>query len=492
MEEIKTTADLIILVAECTAYDYKVELEERKPKSWLKSVSAFANTRGGSLFFGVDNDGVVRGLDDVQHVCEAISIHIRDRMDPLPDVEMIPLEVEDKKILQVKVHEGNYTPYYYVGDGQRVAYVRNGEESLPATAEEMVRLVLKGSNRTFDSLRTDCKTEDYSFALLASTFRERTQQDWDKKYLQSFGLVTKDGYLTNAGMLFTDYCELSQSRLYCTRWAGLEKDDALNDAEYKGNILLLLLEAMNFVKSSTRKGWEKLPDGRKNKPEYAERAVLEALVNHFIHRDYTVMGGEVHLDIYDDRLVITSPGGMYNGQKVQDLDIEEVSSDRRNPILADVMAQLDYMEKRGSGLKRICNETRSLESYKEDRKPKFKSSSSHFITTIYSMEYDPEVTKQSSSSNQVEGLSNVLSRDQVGTKLRLSRDQVEYLLTSMKQASPAAEIRKLMGMTNASKFKKHYLDTLLEMGVITMTQPDSPNSPKQRYVLTEEGRKLLE
>ena len=128
----------------------------------------------------------------------------------------------------------------------------------------------------------------------------------------------------------------------------------------------------------------------------------------------------------------------------------------------------------------------------EERKPKFKSSSSHFITTIYSMEYDPAVTKQSSSGNQVEGLSNVLSRDQVGTKLRLSRDQVEYLLTSMKQASPAAEIRKLMGMTNASKFKKHYLDTLLEMGVIKMTQPDSPNSPTQRYVLTEEGRKLLE
>ena len=66
---------------------------------------------------------------------------------------------------------------------------------------------------------------------------------------------------------------------------------------------------MNFVKSNTRKGWEKLPNGRKNKPEYAERAVLEAMVNHFIHRDYTVMGGEVHLDIYDDRLTVTSPGG---------------------------------------------------------------------------------------------------------------------------------------------------------------------------------------
>jgi ATP-dependent DNA helicase RecG len=78
------------LIAECTAYDFKLMLEEKKPKSWLKSVSAFANGSGGSLFFGIDNDGVVRGLDDVQHVCEVISSKIRDFMDPLPNVEMIP------------------------------------------------------------------------------------------------------------------------------------------------------------------------------------------------------------------------------------------------------------------------------------------------------------------------------------------------------------------------------------------------------------------
>ena len=125
-----------------------------------------------------------------------------------------------------------------------------------------------------------------------------------------------------------------------------------------------------------------------NKPEYAERAVLEAMVNHFIHRDYTVMGGEVHLDIYDDRIAVTSPGGMYSGQRVQDLALEEISSERRNPVLADVMAQLDLMEKRGSGLKRICYETKALESYKEDRKPVFKSSPSQFMTIIYSMQYE--------------------------------------------------------------------------------------------------------
>ena len=376
--------ELETLIAECTAYDYKVTLEEKKPKSWLKSVSAFANGSGGSLFFGVDNGGNVQGLDDVQHVCEAISSRIRDYMDPLPEVEMIPHIIADKlHILQLKVKTGSYTPYYNIGDGQRVAFVRVGDESMPASAEQMMRLVLKGSNKTYDSLHTDYKAEDYSFTILANSFKKRTNQEWDKKYLLSFGLVTSTGNLTNAGALFADDSPLSQSRLYCTRWDGKDKGDAINDAEFTGNVLMLLREAMNFVKSNTKRGWEKLPDGRKNKPEYAERAVLEAMVNPFIHRDYTVMGGEVHLDIYDNRLVVTSPGGMYNGMLIQNLDIADVSSERRNPILANVMAQLDYMEKRGSGLTRICNETKALNGYKDELMPMFKSTPTQFQTTIY-------------------------------------------------------------------------------------------------------------
>ena len=371
------------LIGECTAYDFKLMLEERKPKSWLKSVSAFANGLGGSLFFGIDDKGIVRGLDDVQHVCETISSKIRDYMDPLPEVEMIPHAEDGGDVLQLKVNAGSYTPYYYVGDGQRVAFVRIGDESLPATAEQMVRLVLKGTNKTFDSLHTDYRAEEYSFTILANTFKARTRQEWDKKYLLSFGLVTHKGNLTNAGALFADDCPLWQSRLYCTRWDGKEKGDAINDAEFPGNVLMLLREAMNFVRSNTKRGWEKLPNGRKNKPEYAERAVLEAMVNHFIHRDYTVMGGEVHLDIYDDRLVVTSPGGMYNGLLIQNLDIADVSSERRNPILANVMAQLDYMEKRGSGLTRICNETKSLEGYRDELKPVFKSTPTQFQTIIF-------------------------------------------------------------------------------------------------------------
>ena len=371
------------LIGECTAYDFKLMLEERRSKSWLKSVSAFANGLGGSLFFGIDDEGCVRGLDDVQRVCETISSKIRDYMDPLPEVEMIPHATDGGDVLQLRVNAGSYTPYYYVGDGLRVAFVRIGDESLPATAEQMARLVLKGTNKTFDSLHTDYRVEDYSFTILANTFKTRTRQEWDKKYLLSFGLVTSMGNLTNAGALFADDCPLWQSRLYCTRWDGKEKDDAINDAEFSGNVLMLLREAMNFVRSNTKRGWEKLPDGRKNKPEYAERAVLEAMVNHFIHRDYTVMGSEVHLDIYDDRLVVTSPGGMYNGLLMQDLDIADVSSERRNPILTNVMAQLNYMEKRGSGLTRICNETKSSGGYRDELKPVFKSTPTQFQTTIF-------------------------------------------------------------------------------------------------------------
>ncbi len=468
------------LIAECTAYDYKEALEEKKPKSWLKSVSAFANTLGGSLFFGIDNDGNVKGLDDIQHVTETISMKIRDYMDPLPEVKMIPLESEGKHVLQLKVKEGLYTPYYYVGDGQRVAFVRNGDESLPATAEQMVRLVLKGTNRTYDSLRTDKRVEDYSFAILANTFKERVQQDWDKKYLLSFGLVTDDGYLTNAGALFADDCWLSQSRLYCTRWYGLEKSDAINDAEYKGNILLLLREAMNFVKSNTKKGWEKLPDGRKNKPEYAERAVLEAMVNHFIHRDYTVMGGEVHLDIYDDRIAVTSPGGMYSGQQVQDVPLEDISSLRRNPVLADVMAQLDYMEKRGSGLKRICNETKALEAYKDDRRPVFKSSPSQFMTIIYSMEYETVDTSKHTSKHT----SKDTSRIQVS-------ELVLKLLLVLKGEMSVREMMEKLELKNRSSFLLNYLNPALENGLVIMTQPNSPKSPTQKYYLTEMGKALL-
>lgn len=443
-------------ISECTACDFKSMLEEKKPKSWLKSVSAFANGQGGSLFFGIDNDGSAKGLDDIQHDSETISSKIRDYMDPLPDVELIPHDMEGKQILQLKVEAGHYTPYYYVGNGQRTAYVRIGDESLPATAEQMLRLVLKGSNKTFDSLPSDHKTAGHAFTILANTFKKRTSQDWDKKYLLSFGLATSDGNLTNAGALFADDCPLFQSRLYCTRWDGNEKTDAINDAEFTGNILMLLREAMNFVKANTKRGWEKRSDGRKNKPEYAERAVLEAIVNHIIHRDYTVVGGEVHLDIYDNRIALTSPGGMYNGLLIQDLDIGEVSSERRNPVLANVMAQLNYMEKRGSGLTRICNETKALEGYSNRLRPKFQSTPTQFQTIIFA------TSNPSAKANHVGDVSETETTER------------QQKIVGIIKQSPTISARRMSEILAVSRRTvERDLAALQQKGIITRQGPDN-------------------
>ena len=338
-------------------------------------------------------------------------------------------------------------------------------------------------------MRTDKRVEDYSFAILANTFRDRVQQDWDKKYLLSFGLVTDEGYLTNAGALFADDCWLSQSRLYCTRWDGLEKSDAINDAEYKGNILLLLREAMNFVKSNTKKGWEKLPNGRKNKPEYAERAVLEAMVNHFIHRDYTVMGGEVHLDIYVDRIAVTSPGGMYSGQQVQDVPLEDISSLRRNPVLADVMAQLDYMEKRGSGLKRIFNETKGLEKYKEGRDPVFKSSTSQFMTIIYSVDY------KDAGKDTGKDIGKDTGKDASKDTIVTNRPDI-YVQKLIKvvgnRTLTVKNMMELLNLKGADNFRKRYLKPAIKDGFVTLLYPDNITKKGQAYYLTELGKTLIE
>jgi len=142
-----------------------------------------------------------------------------------------------------------------------------------------------------------------------------------------------------------------------------------------------------FIKSSTAKRWFKLPDYRLNFPEYADRAILECCVNHLIHRDMTEVGSEVHVDIYDNRIEFYSPGGMFDGTRIQDRDILKVPSKRRNPIIADVFTQLDLMEKRGSGFQKITTHTSELRLYNKDLAPDFESDASSFFTTVYSVLY---------------------------------------------------------------------------------------------------------
>lgn len=137
------------LIGEATEYDKKLLLEEKKPKSWCKSVSAFANTFGGSLIFGVSNDGEIVGLQDPDGDAEKISEIIKTRLDPIPEYRLRFHDEAGKILVILDVVKGEETPYYYSGDGVLEAYVRMGNESVKATATELKRLVLRGKNTSY-------------------------------------------------------------------------------------------------------------------------------------------------------------------------------------------------------------------------------------------------------------------------------------------------------------------------------------------------------
>ena len=143
-------------------------------------------------------------------------------------------------------------------------------------------------------------------------------------------------------------------------------------------------------------------------PEYPERAVQETLVNALIHRDYSVIGSEVHVDIYDDRLEIYSPGGMYDGTFIQDINPLNVSSARRNPVLADLFARMDLMERRGSGLRKIIEAYSAEENYKEEFKPEFRSTESSFTTILKNLNYEDQNEGQNVTQSDTQ---NVTQKD---------------------------------------------------------------------------------
>ena len=169
--------------------------------------------------------------------------------------------------------------------------------------------------------------------------------------------------------------------------------EALDDDEFSGGLLSLLEDAKGFVRTNTHIKWRKSDkgEGRINYPEYPSRAVEEAITNALIHRDYLITGSEVHVDIFDDRLEVYSPGGMPSGQIVQNLDARNVPSQRRNSIIADLFQRLNLMERRGSGFDKILD-AYAFESEKRGKAvvPSFRSGSSEFFVILPNLNYADE------------------------------------------------------------------------------------------------------
>lgn len=249
--------DLKDYLGETNYYDKKEKLEINKPKSWLKSVSAFANGNGGKLIFGIDKFDQVIGIDDYQKTSENISEIIRAKMDPCPNFDMEIKEINGRIILILSIFQGKNTPYFVVDGGTRTAYKRVGNQSVPASRIDLFNMSLKGQQVSYDSLESNKLLEEVTFKELAIAYKDRTLKNFEEKDLFSFGLVNDNGQLTIAGSLLADGYQVYQSRVFCTRWNGFDKAnglmDAIDDQEFEGNLIYLLHSSMDFIKRNSKK-----------------------------------------------------------------------------------------------------------------------------------------------------------------------------------------------------------------------------------------------
>ena len=181
--------------------------------------------------------------------------------------------------------------------------------------------------------------------------------------------------------------------------------------------------------------WRKTSNSREEMPEYVERRYHEALVNAIAHRDYLVNGSEVHIDIFDDRMEIYSPGGMPDGSLIQERDPLRVPSTRRNPVLADIFNRLGYMERKGSGFGKIIGGYEFQINYNESKKPSFLSDRYQFTVIMPNLNYDvPQDVPQDQMDAQIIKLisnDNKITTEKIAMTIGVSTKTVKRHIKKM-------------------------------------------------------------
>lgn len=336
-------------------------------------------------------------------------------------------------------------------------------------------------NQSYDSIETKYHTTDFSFTLFEATYKSKARKRISGRddYI-SFGMANDDDTLTFAGILFADQSPVYQARVFCTRWAGLSKGgplvDALDSDEFQGNVISLLTDTKKFIRHNSSVRWRKTGDGREEMPDYPEKAVEEAVVNALVHRDYVILGSEVHVDMYDDRVEISSPGGMINGKHIQNCNINHVASKRRNPLICDIMSRLRYMERRGYGLRTITEE------YQEGYAPEFYSDDSIFIVTLMNLNYNSAKSVDSIQDNAAT-IQDTIQDGSSAIQDDLHGESIPIKIIRLCQTPQSREtLMSECGLKNRAYFITNYISPLLESGKLARTIPDKPNSRNQKYI----------
>lgn len=351
---------------------FTVELKRAPNADFKKEIIAFANSDGGDIYVGVDDNGKVIGVDNAEKVMEAIGNMIRDGIKPDLTAYTRIEEYKEKgsSVIHVTVLRGAKRPYHLTDKGLKPTgvFVRHGIASVPAT-EDMIREMLRESDGiSFDKSR--CVNQDLTFDY-AEKFFSDSGVAFGEQQKRTLGLIDIDGYYTNAALLLSDQCEHS---IKCAVYDGTGKTSFKMRKEYDGSILKQMNEAYEYI--GLNNNLNSTFDGLKRveHPDYPEFAVREALINAIVHRDYDY-SGSIIVNIFDDRIEIVSLGGLVKGITLE--DIKNGISQARNTIIANVFYRLKLIESYGTGIRRI------VEAYqKELMQPSFSPATASFAVTL--------------------------------------------------------------------------------------------------------------
>ena len=384
-------------------------------KTFLKTVSAFANYGTGRIVFGVDDSGVTIGLSDPTADALRIENMINDSLDPVPHFSL-DIDENDRTVL-LTVAEGKSKPYLY----SKKAYRRADSATVEVDRTEFGRLVLTGQNLTFDEIASS--RTDLTFSLLSQRLMKHLGLTaFDENSLRTLGLLNTDGTYTKAAEIFSDRNGLAGIDIVKF---GDNISELLDRKTVAGESILGQYDAAlemyeryctyETVSQAARKRVERAPF----------EAFREAVANALVHRTWDV-AANVTISIHSNRVVIVSPGGLPSGVAAEDYLGGGISIPR-NPIVANIFFRLDYIEQFGTGIARINEAYGNLPA-----KPIFEIRENSLAVTLpFGTAQAAKLTADESAMLDEMSRNLLLSRKELEARTGFSKDKAIRLLNGL-------------------------------------------------------------
>lgn len=313
-----------------------------------KTVIAFANTAGGKIYIGVDDDGSAVGVSDPDDVMLKCSNAIRDaiRPDITTFVNYSVETIANKQVVVIDVQRGTSIPYYLESKGIRPAgvYVRQGALSVPASETAILKMIKETDGDKYENARSI--QQELTFNSAKKEF-ETDSVSFNEQTMRTLKLISDDGVYTNLGLLLSDQCPHT---IKAAVFEGTNKFVFKDRAEFNGSLLEQINSAYEYINRYNRTRSEFEGIHRIDIRDYPVEAIREALLNSVVHRDYA-FSASILISIFDDRIEIVSIGGLVRG--ITKDEIFMGLSVQRNEALANVFYRLNLIEAFGTGISKI-------------------------------------------------------------------------------------------------------------------------------------------